>query len=268
MLAGRGFQPEAIQQRRVIVAALHNRVVARARGGDARPAHDAGHADAALEDRRLAAAQRAVARRHFAVHLAIHIPAVVRGEDDDGAVSELQSVERVEQRADGVVHALDHRGVGRAALGVGGVGKRAIFLDERLLRIERRVDAEHPVVEVKGVALVFLHERDGLLRHAILDVLVGHAGVVVEVLELPRRDVTARRPRPRPMRHIDIEALLQRGIRLGAEMPFAEVPGRVAGGLQRFRERRVFGFQPRRRLGLNRLLPGGAAVPGVASRTT
>ena len=87
-------------------------------------------ADAALEHGRLAAAQRGVAGGRGAVDLVVHVAAVVGEEDDDGVVGDAQPVERVEQRADGIVHALDHRGVGRAALRVVGIDALAVLFDE------------------------------------------------------------------------------------------------------------------------------------------
>ena len=113
--------------------------------------------------------------------------------------------------------------------------------------------AEHPVVQEKRPVLVLLHPRDGHLRHAILDVLIRLAGVRVEVLELPRRDITPRRCRPGEMRYIAIEAVLQRRIRFRPEMPFSKVPRRVTSGSQRLRQGLVSRVQPCRRTRSDRL---------------
>ena len=178
----------------------------------------------------------------------------------------LQAVERVEQRADGVVHALDHRGVGRAALRIGGIHAGAVLLDQRLLGIEGRVDAEHPVVQVERPVPVSPPSRPRLRRPCGLRCARrarGHGN---------RRTSTARRSSPpapaRHVRHVHVEALLQRRIRLRAEMPLAEVPRGVARLLQRLGQRAVLGLQPRRRHGLDRLLVRRRGFPGVASSTT
>ena len=218
------------------------------------PAHHARHAHAAFIDGRLSSPQRRVARRRGAVHLVIHVTAVVGGEDDSGAVSDAEPVERVEQLAHAVVHRLDHRRVSRAALRVGWVHAGAIFFDERLLRIERRVDGELPVVQKKRAVLVRLHPCHRLIAHAILDVLGGRA--LLEVLELPRCHETPRRPRPSVMRHVRIEAMLQRRIRLRPEMPFAKMRRRIARLLQRLREGEILRVEAGRALALQRLVSG------------
>ena len=115
---------------------------------------------------------------------------------------------------------------------------------------------------------MLLHEGDGFLGHAVFDVLVGRVGIGIEVRELPRRDVAAGRPGPGPVRHIHVEAVLQRRIGLGAEMPFAEMAGGVAGVLQRLRQRVVVGLQPRDAGGRDRLFAGRCASGAVASSTT
>ena len=59
------------------------------------------------------------------------------------------------------------------------------------------------------------------LGHAILNVFVGM--VWLEVLELPRCHITSRRTRTRQW-GIHVEAMLQRTVRLGTEMPFSKCP--------------------------------------------
>ena len=226
---------------------MHKRVAAGAGGGDAGPHDDERRAHSTLEHGGLAAAQRGVAGGGGAVHLVIHVSAVVGGEDDDGLLRNLQAVERVEERADGVVHALDHRGVGGAALRVGGIYAGAVFFDESLLGVERRVDAEHPVVHEKRAGFVLFDERDRFLGHAVLNVLVGHAGVGIEVFELPRSDEAAGGSGTGPVREVDVEAVLQRRIRRGTQMPFAEVGGGVACGFEGFRDGVIGGCEPRNR---------------------
>ena len=202
------FDREGFEQRGIIVFALDDRISTAARFGDSRPHHDTGHACAAFKHRRLAAAQRAVAGGRGAIDFVVHVAAVVGGEDDDRVVGQLEPVETIEQRADGVVHALDHRGVGRAALRVLRVDAAAMRLDVRLLRVKGRMHAEHPVVQVKRLLFLLLDPRHRLRRHAVLDVLAGR--LLFEVRKLPRRDKAARRARPRMMRQIEIKPLLQR----------------------------------------------------------
>ena len=77
---------------------------------------------------------------------------------------------------------------------------------------------------------------------------------MIEVLELPRRDVAARRPRTCGVGQIDIKTMLQRRIRFRSEVPFAEMAGGVACVLQRLGQSAVFRVQSGHRRGLNRLL--------------
>ena len=125
-------------------------------------------------------------------------------------------------------------------------------LDVRLLRVEGRMHTEHPVVQIKRLLFLLLHPRHGLRRHAILDVLSGR--LLFEVRKLPWRDKTARRPRPRMMRQIEIKALLKRRIRLRPEVPLPEMCRGVARVLQCLRQRAILRLQPRRRIRLDRLL--------------
>ena len=101
---------------------------------------------------------------------------------------------------------------------------------------------------------MLLHEGHGFLGHAVFDVLIRHVGVRIKIRKLPRRDVTARRTRPRIMRHIDIETLLQRRVRFRPEMPLAKMPCGIAHLMQRLRQRTVFGLQPCWRIRLHHLL--------------
>ncbi len=234
-LAGRDGQSEPSVQRGIVVFALYDGVAASAGGGEAGPRDDEGSAHSAFEYSGFAAAQWGVAGGCGTVDLVVHVSTVVGSEDDDGFLGEIETVEGVEERTDGVVHALDHGGVGGAALRVGGIDSGAVFFDEGLLCVERRVDAEHPVVHEERTCLVFFDEGNGFFGHAVLDVLVGHTGVGIEVFELPRGDEAASGTGAGPVREIDIEAVLQRRIRRGAEMPFAEVGGGVASGLEGFR---------------------------------
>ena len=70
---------------------------------DARPAHQARHAERAFPVGVLLGAEPG----HGAVRPGIHVRAVVAGVDDDGVVRDAHVVERLEQGADGVV-VLDH----------------------------------------------------------------------------------------------------------------------------------------------------------------
>ena len=255
-----------LQQRRIEITALDHFVAARAGGHDARLHNDRRAADTAFVHRRLAAAQRRVAGRRRAVDFVVHVAAIVGGEHDDRVVGDVQSIQRVEQRADRVVHALDHRRVGRAALRIVGIDSLLVLVDQCLLGVERSVNAEHPVVQKERFVLVCFHERDGFFGHAIFDVLIGR--VWIEVRELPRCDVTARRSGSGPMWHVDIESMLQRRVGLGAEMPFSEVTGRVAVVLEHLGQRVVAGVQPRDRIQRRGLLAWRTRLSGVAFSVT
>ena len=85
------------------VVVAHQLVGHRARLDVARPAHQARHAESAFPVGVLLRAER----RHGSVRPGVHVRAVVGGVDDDGVVGDAHVVERLEQRADGVV-VLDH----------------------------------------------------------------------------------------------------------------------------------------------------------------
>ena len=114
--------------------------------------------------------------------------------------------------------------------------------------------AEHPVVQIKGMIPVLLHESHGFFGHAVFDVLIRHVGVSIKICKLPRRDVTARRTRAGMMRHIDIKTLLQRRKGLRAEVPLAKMPRGIASIVQRLRQRAVLGLQSCWRIRLHHLL--------------
>ena len=209
-MPGRGGQAKAGEQGGVEVFALHEGVAAGVGFGQAGPHDDEGSAHAAFEQRGFASAQRGVAGGRRAVDLVVHVSAVVGGENNDGFLSEVQAVEGVEKRANGVVHTLDHRGVGGAALRVGGVDAGAVFFDQGFFGVERRMDAEHPVVQEKRAILIVLDEGGGFLGHAVFDVLVGLTGIGVEVFEFPRGDKAAGGTGAGPVREVDVEAVLKR----------------------------------------------------------
>ena len=101
------------------------------------------------------------------------------------------------------------------------------------------MDGEGPVVGVERRILVRGDEGDRLARHAVLDVFIGPAGDVERGGKFPRRDVAPGRTGAGPVGEIHVEALLQRAVGLGSEVPFAEVARSVASCLERFRERVV-----------------------------
>ena len=233
------------QQCRIEVAALDDRVAARVTFDDAGPDHYAGYTDTALEHSRLSTAQWPVACGRGAIDLVVHVPAIVGEEYHDRLLGDAQPIERVEQRADGIVHRFDHRSVSRTTLRVVWVDAIAMLLDQRRFRVKWSVNAEHPVVQKERFVLVLFQERNRFLGHAVFDVFVRR--VRIEIGEFPRRHVASRRSRPGPVRHIHIEAMLQWRIRLVAKMPFAEMSGGIAGVLEGFGHCVVFGLQPRGR---------------------
>ena len=124
------------------------------------------------------------------------------------------------------------------------------------------MNGESPVIQEEGPVAVGPDELEGFLRHAVFDVFTSLPGEIQFRRELPRRDVTARRSRPRPVRQIHVEALLERAVRLRAEMPLAEMAGGVARGFERLGERVVVGLQPRDALGDEHLLRGRGFLHG------
>ena len=56
------------------------------------------------------------------------------------------------------------------------------------------------------------------------------------------------------MRHIDIKAMLQRGVGFLAQVPFTKVAGHISRPLDRLRQRNVFRVQPRNALWRDNLL--------------
>jgi hypothetical protein len=139
-------------------------------------------------------------------------------------------------------------------LRVGRVDAFPILVDERLLAVERCMDAEHPVVQEKGFVLIPLDKRGGFFCHAVFNVLIGDSRVVIKIVELPRGDITSSRAGAGPVRNVDIEAVLQRGVRFWTKVPFSEVAGRVAVVFERFSQRVVFRVESRNRVDCRRWL--------------
>ena len=239
-------------KRREKIRALDNRVRDRAGFCDAGPDDDAGLTRAALVGGGLAAAERGIARDWDAgdaesggrsIGAGDPVDAAVVGEENDnGVFAELECVERIKEAADIFIEALDHGGVDGIALAGAGrerSGFGAVFFDELFFCVVGRVDGEGPVVDVERCILVRGDEGDRLARHAVLDVFIGSAGDVERGGKFPRRDVAAGRTGAGPVGEIHVEALLQRAVGLGSEVPFAEVARGVASCLERFRERVV-----------------------------
>ncbi len=81
------------------------------------------------------------------------------------------TVEVVEQPADALVQRLDHRAHGRTVLLTPRVGDLLELVDVSLLALERRVDRVLPETEEERFGAVAIDEADGLVRHAVGDVL-------------------------------------------------------------------------------------------------
>ncbi len=94
------------------------------------------------------------------------------------------------------------------------------------------MNTEHPVVEEKRTVLVFFHKGDGLLGHAVFDVLVRFGGIRVEILELPWCHITASGAGTGPMGEIHVEGVFEGRVGFRAEVPFSEVTRGVSGGLE------------------------------------
>ena len=70
------------------------------------------------------------------------------------------------------------------------------------------------------------------------------------------------------MRHVDVEALLQRRIRLRAQMPLAEMPRGVPASFSDSASVRYSVFSRVGGMGWIDFWSGGSGFPGVASSTT
>jgi len=215
----------------------------------------------------LAAAQRGVVGRRRAVHSVVHVAAVVREEDDDGLLGELQLFELVEDNADAVVEALDHAAHGRAFLVSSRVRLLAVLRDERVFGLEGGVDGVVPEAEEEGLALVRGEVLAGLGGDAVGDVLALRAIGDGARAESVGREV-ARRPGIGRAVEADVEALgLRPVLWRHAEMPLADEPCVVACGLEGLGDRDLIGRQeaaaaggddldPRRRFSLHQRLVG------------
>ena len=174
---------------------------------------------------------------------------VVGEKDDDGLICDATFIERVKHAAHAVVETFHHRGIDRIALRIPRIGELAILRHEFVLRVIRRMDTELPVVRIERAILVLADERHHMRRQRVLDVLTSLALDLQRRREFPRRDVTARRSRSRPVRPIHIEAMLQWRIRLRPEMPLAEMPGAITRLTQHFWQRDIIGLQSRDAVG-------------------
>jgi hypothetical protein len=197
----------------------------------------AGHTDAALVHAGFAAPQRSIGGRRGAIDLIVHVAAVVGGEDNQGVLGDSKALDGVENLADVVVEAMNHGGVGGAALRTPQIDARAIVLDKLGLGVKGRVYRELPVIEEKGLVSLRFHEGHRLVPHAVFDVLPWRLGG--KVIEFPRGHEAAGRAGARPMRDIDVEAMLQRAVGIRAQVPLAEVGRGVAGLLECFGEGKV-----------------------------
>ena len=226
---------ETIQERRIKVRTLDDFIAARAGLRHTRPRNNGRHADAPFKHAGLTTPERTIAGGCGDERLAIlvffrdavvHVAAVVGSEDKDGLVRDAGFINRVQQRSNRIIQGLDHRRVGGRMMFVVSIELAAVILDQFLLGVERRVHGELPIVhEERFVLRQRFHPLHRLLGHAVFEVFVR--AVRLEVLELPRRHETARRSRAGPVRDVHVEAVLQRTVRLGTEMPLAEMAGGV-----------------------------------------
>ena len=168
---------------------MHRR---RAEGGACgdltRPADNERHADTALIEAALTAAQRrvigdataafvATGLRHLAgltnqpVGPAVATDApIIAGEDQYRIIRELKLLEFGHQATDTFINAGEHRGIGRVIVSAD-TGLSLELCDQFRLGLERRVHAEVREVEQERLGLVALDEVDGLIGEKVGEVL-------------------------------------------------------------------------------------------------
>ncbi len=124
------------------------------------------------------------------------------------------------------------------------VGRLLVLPDEIVFAVQGGVDRKTPVVEKERPIAVGANECGRFGGHAIFDMLAGGSLKVQLRRKPPRGHVTSCRPGPIPMRNVDVKTLIARTVGLAPEVPFSEMPGRVAGAAQRLGERDVAGIEP------------------------
>ncbi len=146
-------------ERRGPVIMAHQFVGDRTGLDDARPAHQAGHAEGALPVGVLLGAEPG----HGAVRPGVHVRAVVAGVDHDGVVRDAHVVQGFEEGADCIVvfeHAVDVLAVAvRVAIAMTGTDMRAQVHTRRVEPAEERLARR----------LLSLHEVDGRGRSLVVD---------------------------------------------------------------------------------------------------
>src|SRR5207248_8656673 len=105
-----------LEKRRVEINTADRHIATLTGFRDAGPLDEKRHADTAFVEVAFAISQRRVDRRRRVRPLADAQAAVVRGEDDDRLIAQLQVIQLLENAADALVHALDHGGVDRIVL--------------------------------------------------------------------------------------------------------------------------------------------------------
>ena len=95
---------------------------------------------------------------------------------------------------------------------------------------------------------MLLDVSDSFFGHAIFYVFIRNIWIVIKVLEFPWCDITARRSGARVVWDVDFKTVLQWRVRFRPEMPFSEMPCRVAIVAKHFGHRVELGIQSRNAL--------------------
>ena len=145
------------------------------------PLDDEGHANTALVERALEAAQGFYALKEIVVHLQLEVrSAVIRSKHDDRVFLEAEIFHEIQDIADVTIHARDHRSIRGARGEVRGVTVPLITGKGRVIPFLREVRFQFligymqgdmrddgRVVEEERLVLVLTNERQGLLVDAV-----------------------------------------------------------------------------------------------------
>ena len=248
------------------VVAHHGGVVRLASRKLSGPDRQQRNADSPLVQKALALAVRGVGGRGSAGAFKGRQPAVVRGEQHQGVLRDPGRLKGLSNLAHPFIQALEHRpidGVGLCA------GSRGTFFrlplrlqigtggQRRVRGVMRQVQKEPPL----AVGVDELHRLGGQAIGQVLPIRCLLKARHEPFLVAKRRDVAQRRPGV-IARDVRIKPLLQRSKPRASQVPFANVPGRVPGGVKAFGQRDLFQRQFLPELGAIEGLVGTVGATG------
>ena len=156
---------------------------------------------------------------------------VIRGEEDDGPIRDLQFLQLSGQAADGVVDGFNHGRINRVLLSVTGLDPQSVLLDRGFSRLPRDVNGKFGQVEEERPIPVGLEESLGLAGQLFGDVVIRRTAL--DARQIKRAEV---RPGRTALRPSDVlgEALGLRPELGSPQMPLPDARAHVSLGFQPF----------------------------------